>query len=119
MSCHSTRDWEQPGAPVVAGTLGKGGDKFTQDSLGFFGDLYFPNITPAALGSWTDGEIFRAITMGVNKHGKALTSIMPYELYGKADAEDIKSVIAYLRTLPPVENKMHTKQQIAGTHAIG
>jgi mono/diheme cytochrome c family protein len=106
MSCHSTRSWEHPGAPVMAGTLGKGGDKFTQDSLGFFGDLYFPNITPAALGSWTDGEIFRAITTGINKQGKALTSIMPYELYGKADIEDIKSVIAYLRTLPPVENKI-------------
>jgi hypothetical protein len=112
MSCHSTRDWAQPGAPVVAGTLGKGGEKFTQDSLGFFGDLYFPNITPAALGTWTDGEIFRAITMGVNKQGKALTSIMPYELYGKADAEDIKSVIAYLRTLAPVENKVHTTSKL-------
>jgi mono/diheme cytochrome c family protein len=112
MSCHSTRNWEQPGGPVMAGTLGKGGDKFTQDSLGFFGDLYFPNITPAALHSWTDGEIFRAITTGVDKHGKALTSIMPYELYGKADAEDIKSVIAYLRTLPPVENKMHQNNKL-------
>jgi mono/diheme cytochrome c family protein len=106
MSCHSTRAWDHPGAPPVAGTLGKGGDKFTQDSLGFFGDLYFPNITPAALGSWTDGEIFRAITSGVDKHGKGLTPIMPYEFYGKADAEDIKSVIAYLRTLPPVPNKI-------------
>lgn len=106
MSCHSTRSWDRPGAPALAGTLGSGGDKFTQDSLGYFGDLYFPNITPAALGSWTDGEIFRAITSGVDKDGKGLTPIMPYEFYSKADPEDIKSVIAYLRTLPPVENKI-------------
>ena len=110
MSCHSDRNWNKPGAPMVAGTLGKGGGKFDNDSLGFFGDLYFPNITPFSLGSWTDGEIFRAITTGVDKNGKALSPIMPYEFYGRADAEDIKSIIAYLRSLPPIANTIPDKE---------
>jgi len=112
MSCHSSRSWDHPGAPMIPGTMGKGGDKFTQDTLGFFGDLYFPNITPAALGSWTDGEIFHAITSGVGKDGRALTPIMPYKEYGKADVEDIKDVIAYLRSIPPVPNTIPTVNNI-------
>lgn len=110
MACHSSRNWNVAGAPMIEGTEGKGGDKFTQDSLGFFGDMYFPNITPYGIGDWTDGEIFRAITTGVDKDGNALTPIMPYEFYGKVDSEDIKCVIAYLRTLKPMESKSPPKQ---------
>jgi mono/diheme cytochrome c family protein len=112
MSCHSSRSWDHPGSPVKEGTLGRGGDKFTQDTLGFVGVLTFPNITPAALGSWTDGEIFRAITSGVHKDGKGLIPIMPYEIFGKADEEDIKSVIAYLRTLPPTPSPVPMQRDL-------
>lgn len=105
-SCHGTRNWNQFGAPLEPGTFGAGGSKFTQDSLGFFDEMYFPNITPAALANWTDGEIFRVITTGVRKDGKPVTPIMPYHEFGQIDAEDVKSVIAYLRTLPPLYNKV-------------
>lgn len=104
MDCHSTRDWSLLSGPMVPGTEGKGGETFDQ-KLGFPGKYIAPNITPFALQNWTDGEILRAITSGVSKDGRALFSVMPYHNYGKIDRKDIEAVIAYLRTLDPIENK--------------
>lgn len=105
MDCHSTRDWSLYSAPVVSGTLGKGGEYFGPE-MGFPGRFYSRNITPAKLGNWTDGEIFRVITTGVDRNGKALFPVMPYSYYGKMDKEDIYDIIAYIRTIPPIDNEI-------------
>lgn len=105
MDCHSQRDWSRFSAPLVEGTLGQGGEYFGQE-MGFPGKFYARNITPANLADWTDGEIFRAITTGVSKYGDALFPVMPYASYGKMDEEDIYDIIAYLRSLEPIENKI-------------
>lgn len=101
--CHSTRDWNKFAGPVVENTLGKGGEAFDQKS-GFPGIFYAKNITPFALGNWTDGEIIRAITCGVRKNGTALFPEMSYLVYGTLDKEDIYAIVAYIRTLTPVKN---------------
>ena len=103
MDCHSTRDWSKFSGPLTPGTEGKGGERFDQ-SVGFPGVFYSRNITPANLSNWTDGEIFRTVTTGVDKNGKALFPVMPYHYYGQLDREDIYSIIAYIRTLKPIEN---------------
>lgn len=103
IDCHSERDWTKFSAPLVEGTIGKGGDVFNQ-KLGFPGEYYASNITPYGISKYTDGELFRVITTGVKKDGKAAFPIMPYHYYGRMDEEDIKSIIAYLRTLSPIEN---------------
>lgn len=103
MDCHSARDWSQFAGPLV-GNLGGGGERFGRE-MGFPGTLYSPNITPYRLRSWTDGEIFRAITSGVDKKGNALFPLMPYHHFGQMDTEDIFSIIAYIRTLEPIENE--------------
>lgn len=103
IDCHSTRDYSLFAAPPITGTEGKGGEVFDQ-RLGFPGKFTAKNITPSALSSWTDGEIYRAITSGVSKDGHALFPVMPYSYYGTMDTQDIYAVIAYLRTLSPIEN---------------
>jgi mono/diheme cytochrome c family protein len=103
MDCHSKRDWTKTAGPLIEGTLGQGGSEYNQE-LGFPGKFYAKNITPYALKDWTDGEIFRAITAGVSKDGTALFPLMPHPNYGKSDREDIYSIIAYIRTLEPIEN---------------
>ena len=103
MDCHSTHDWSKFSGPAVPGTEGKGGEVFNR-KMGFPGTYYAPNITPFHLKDWSDGEIFRAITSGVSKDGRALFPIMPYPSFGKMDREDIYSIIAYIRTLQPIEN---------------
>lgn len=103
MDCHSQRDWSLYAGPLKKATYGGGGERFGKE-IGFPGTVYSRNITPAALSSWTDGEIFRAITAGVSKDGKALFPLMPYPNYGMTDPEDIMCIIAYLRTLPSIRN---------------
>lgn len=105
MDCHSTRDWNLFSGPPMAGTEGKGGEKFDQQ-MGFPGKYIASNITPYNLGTWTDGEILRAITSGVDKDGKALFTMMPYHNFGLLDRKDIEAVIAYIRTITPIENNI-------------
>lgn len=105
MDCHSTRDWSKFSGPPIESTLGMGGELFDQ-SFGFPGKYYAANITPEGISRYTDGELFRVITTGVNKEGKAMFPIMPYNYYRKMDEEDIKSIIAYLRTLKPIKNEV-------------
>lgn len=104
MDCHSTRDWAKFSGPMVAGTNGKGGEYFDQ-KMGFPGKFYAKNITPSNLKDWSDGQILRAFTEGVDKDGKALFPVMPYHYYGKMDTEDVYDIIAYVRSLPPIDNK--------------
>jgi len=103
MICHSGRDLRRYGGPVIDHTLGEGGDLFGH-AEGFPGEIYASNITPDHLGKWTDGELLRAITTGESRDGHALFPIMNYPAYGKLDSEDIYSIIAFLRTLPPITN---------------
>jgi mono/diheme cytochrome c family protein len=105
MDCHSQRDWALFSGPMAATGVGAGGEVFNAQ-MGFPGTFYAPNITPAALGNWTDGEIFRAVTAGVSKDGRALFPIMACHRFGKMDKEDIYDMIAYIRTLAPVDKKI-------------
>lgn len=103
MDCHSTRDWSLFSGPLMPGTLGKGGERFDQQ-FGFPGAFFSRNITPSGIANHTDGELFRAITTGVTSDGKAMFPVMPYPYYGKMDPDDIQCIIAYLRSLQPIEN---------------
>lgn len=103
IDCHSTRDFTKRTGPMVAGTEGKGGEGFLREA-GFPGNYYAPNLTPAHLGNWTDGELYRAITTGVSLDGHALFPVMPYKNYAQMAPDDIKDIIAYLRSLRPIEN---------------
>ena len=105
MDCHSVRDWSKFSAPPTPGTMGAGGDRFDQ-SMGFPGVFYAKNITPAGISRYTDGELYRVITSGVSKEGKAMFPVMPYPYYSKMDREDIYSIIAYLRSLPSIESEV-------------
>lgn len=105
IDCHSKRDWSLFSGPVVAGTEGSGGEVFDENA-GFPGKIYSSNLTPAVFSSWSDGEIYRAITAGVGKDGHALFPLMAYSRFGKMSIEDIQSIIAYLRTLKPVKNSI-------------
>lgn len=109
MDCHSTRDWSKFSGPITPGTFGKGGDRFDQ-TVGMPGVFYAKNITPEGISRYTDGELFRVITTGVTKEGRAMFPLMPYPYYGKMDREDIYSIIAYIRSLAPIKNDIPESQ---------
>jgi hypothetical protein len=103
IDCHSERDWQRFSGPIVAGTEGKGGQRFGAEN-GIPGTIFSKNITPAALGAWSDGEIARAFTEGVSKDNSPLFPVMPYPSYTAMCERDVEAVVAYLRTLRPIDN---------------
>jgi len=60
------------------------------------------NLTPYALKSWTNDEIGRAIHLGIGRGGQALRFMPAFEFHALSK-EDVAAVVAYLRTVPPVE----------------
>jgi len=75
----------------------------------FPGVVYPPNLTPdeeTGLGSWSDDEIREAIQYGINRHGKDQQSVMPWPAYTKLTRADAESIVAYLRSLAPVKNRV-------------
>ena len=46
----------------------------------------------------------------MDNEGKALFPLMPYHDYAKMDREDIYSIIAYLRTLEPIESQIPERE---------
>lgn len=110
LGCHSGMS-EAPGRPLEDDNrLGAG--KVIVAWEGLPGRVVAPNLTPdpeTGLGSWTDGEIVRAIREGISRDGRPLFPYMPYDLYAKALSDaDALAVVAYLRTLKPVKNSLPT-----------
>ena len=69
-----------------------------------FGTLYSTNITQdkeTGLGAWTDRQIHNAMVNGVSRNGSKLLPVMPFEAYSGMAEEDLKALIAYLRSLKP------------------
>jgi mono/diheme cytochrome c family protein len=73
------------------------------------GVAYPPNLTPDAetgLGKWSDAEIIAAFTSGMRPDGRALSPAMPWMSYSHINADDATALVAYLRSLPPVQHKV-------------
>jgi len=101
-TCHTERDWSRFSGPIKPERLGAGGEPF---NLGPAGALISPNITPAVIGSWTDGELLRTVTQGVTPDGRPLFPLMPYPHYGAIAEDDVHAVLAYIRSLKAIEGE--------------
>lgn len=103
MECHTPFTAE--GMPDMA-RMGAGGFGI---HLGPDAVVITANITPdpeTGIGKWSDEEIKTAITTGVRPGGGKLAPPMPYANFANMTAEDLDAVVAYLRTIPPVANKV-------------
>lgn len=111
IECHTTPG--PTGAPDFANHLAAGGRAFDLIPGGY--RVFDPsakavlsrNITSdpeTGIGAWSDDEVKRAITQGINKSGKQLVPPMPYPFFKNLSAEDLDALVAWVRTLPPVKN---------------
>ncbi|MBV8840218.1 MAG: c-type cytochrome [Alphaproteobacteria bacterium] len=107
MSCN---DCHTPGyffgKPDMARFLGGSDVGFEIPGLGVF---HGPNLTPdkdTGLGSWTDAQVATALTTGKRPDGRELAPIMPYRAFATLAKDDIDAIVAFLRTLAPVKNKV-------------
>ncbi|HET9069272.1 MAG TPA: c-type cytochrome [Amaricoccus sp.] len=64
-----------------------------------------PNITPAGeIGGWSDAELARAIREGIRPDGSLIGPPMPFSLYKDLSDTDLAAIVAFLRTLAPIEH---------------
>ena len=76
---------------------------------GVFGHIVTANITPdrqTGIGSWTDQQIAQALTIGERPDGRRLASPMPVAYLARLTPDDTSALIAWLRALPPIVNKV-------------
>jgi len=86
---------------------GAGGAKISWRPMG---TLWVRNISSdpdTGVGTWSDAELARAIRSGVSRDGYTLHwQGMVWDHASNWDEEDIRALIAFLRTLSPVKNKI-------------
>ena len=102
--CHNTGAFTPK--PNVETPLAGSDIGFEVPGLGVF---YPANLTPdkkTGLGGWSDAEIIAAFTAGVRPDGRQLAPAMPWMSYGHITKDDAASLVAYLRSLPPVEHQV-------------
>lgn len=79
------------------------GKVFIEDPM--FGRLSAPNITPAGVTKdFTDEDWVRAIRHGIKRDGRSVVVMPSYEYYHFSD-EDLAAIIAYLKSLAPVNER--------------
>jgi mono/diheme cytochrome c family protein len=105
MECHSA--WSR-GVSDFKNGLGRGGRAFPTPAGAPDGApaSVAANITsdPAAgIGGWSDQEIGRAIAHGIARDGRTLKPPMAYAFYAGLKPTDLADIIAYLRTVPPLQ----------------
>jgi mono/diheme cytochrome c family protein len=94
------------GKPDKARFLGGSEVGFHIPDLGVF---HGPNLTPdeeTGLGRWSADDIVKAIQTGVRPDGRVLGPIMPWHAFAELTREDAYAIAAFLKSLPPVSNKV-------------
>ena len=75
-----------------------------------FDDVVSYNLTSdkeTGLGSWTDDQIKTFVTKGIRRDGSRMIPYpMPWPAFASLKEDDLNAIVAYLRTLPPVYNKI-------------
>lgn len=103
--CHT-----EPGKAEPGKTLNAGGRRYD----GPFGTVYSTNITPdgqTGIGGWTDEQIIAAIRLGRRPNGERLIPVHPYPVFNGMAETDLRALVAYLRSVPPV-NRPNTPKRI-------
>jgi mono/diheme cytochrome c family protein len=96
---------------VPKGPVNAGGRKYE----GPYGTVYSTNITPdkeTGIGGWTDEQIITAIRLGRRPNGERLVPVHPYTVFNGMAEDDVKAVVAFLRTVPAVKRANLPKKTI-------
>ena len=101
-NCHTPR---APDFSFLPGKDFAGGFKIIDSGF----EVYSANITPdkeTGIGSWTDAQIITAIRTGKSREGKIIFPPMPVPTYNNMSDQDVRAIVAFLRTVTPVHNEV-------------
>ena len=96
---------------VPKGQPNAGGRKYE----GAFGTVYSSNITPdkpTGIGGWTDEQIVTAIRLGRRPNGERLVPVHPFTVFNGMAEEDLRAIVAFLRTTQPVNRQKEPKKLV-------
>ena len=80
---------------------------------GPFGTVYSSNTTPdkeTGIGNWTDEQIITATRLGRRPNGERLIPMHPFTVFNGMAADDLKALVAFLRSVPPVKRANQPKK---------
>ncbi|MCC7438038.1 MAG: c-type cytochrome [Armatimonadetes bacterium] len=111
-----------PAPPKVDGPWGMAFTAMTGTAYaGPWGITYAMNLTPdtaTGLGNWSEQIFMLAIKEGKHFGGsRPIMPPMPWEMYKNMTDEDLKSIFAYLKSIPAVKNKVPEYMPPAGPMA--
>jgi mono/diheme cytochrome c family protein len=100
-NCHTPQG---PNGPVPGREMA-GGQQIDDEAF----TVRVPNITPdreTGIGAWTDEQIIVAIREGKRPDGSMIRPPMPIALYRGMSDDDARAIVAYLRSVPAISNKV-------------
>lgn len=100
-NCHTPQGPDGP----VAGMEMAGGTPFVEEPF----TAYASNITPdpeTGIGRWTDEQVIAAIREGRRPDGSLIGPPMPIGFYRGLSDGDLRAIVAYLRSVPPVRHSV-------------
>lgn len=114
-SCHTNGAFD--GSPDLKRALAGSntGIAFT-NPLGdkYPGIIYPANITPdidTGIGQWTDRQIADAIRAGIGRYRSHRIVTMPWPGYARLGDDDVDAIVAYLRSIEPISNRVPEEVQ--------
>ncbi len=96
--CHAIP--KQPDTTRLGGGLGL---------VSKFGTFYAPNISSDlkdGVGGWTEAQFVTAMKKGVSPDGDHLYPVFPYTSFQRITTDDLRDLLAYLKTLPAVSGQV-------------
>jgi hypothetical protein len=81
--------------------------------IGPWGMSFAANLTPdsaTGIGAWTEENFVQTLRTG--RHlgqpgGRRIAPPMPWEFVGRMTDEDLKAIYTFLKSIPPVNNRVH------------
>jgi mono/diheme cytochrome c family protein len=104
MTCHNCHTPMGPNGPQFNKAF-SGGLRFNEPPF----DVTAPNITPdraTGIGSWSDADLKKALREGIKPDGVQMAEVMPTSFYKILTPADLDGIVAYLRSIPAVSNKV-------------
>jgi hypothetical protein len=77
---------------------------------GPWGTSFTANLTPdseTGLGQWTEQQFIDTLRTGRHQgRGREILPPMPWPAFKNFNDADLKAIFAYLKTIPPIKNKV-------------
>jgi hypothetical protein len=68
-------------------------------------DLLSANITPAAIGKWTEADFHKVLTTGIRPDGRMISAVMPWPYTRFLSDDEIEAMWLYIHSLPPKKSR--------------